>query len=183
MKKSARIIVTLVCNRNCTYCCNTGEGMLDLGKRITSLEGLDEFDEFNLTGGEPLMFPVATLAVIEKLKELYPNKPIHLYTAFFASALNRFPPKEAHDILSLVTGITYTLHSGADDNDLIQFDRVQSILSTFDNKLRSDRLALSPDIKDTFGITPSVWKEIRIKTWKAAADCTLPEHEQLFILE
>ena len=52
MKQTARVIVTLVCDRSCPGCCNTNG--LD-GIQEVNLERLKDYEEVVLTGGEPLL--------------------------------------------------------------------------------------------------------------------------------
>jgi pyruvate formate-lyase activating enzyme-like uncharacterized protein len=77
----ARIILTWQCNRQCPYCCNDIPQIRDSFRPIT-LEALltSRFDEYALTGGEPLLDPARTFRIARMLHHNRPNAILHLYT-------------------------------------------------------------------------------------------------------
>lgn len=54
MKKTARVIVTLKCNRNCPGCCNMN---LPEYREVHTDEELLDYEEIVITGGEPMLIP------------------------------------------------------------------------------------------------------------------------------
>lgn len=77
----ARIIITWDCNRSCSYCCNQIPSIRDSFKPITLAELLQtRYDEYAITGGEPLLNPGRTFLIGRMLRFDHPKAIIHLYT-------------------------------------------------------------------------------------------------------
>lgn len=65
MKKTARVIVTLACNRKCPGCCNETIGKV---ASIGDISVLSDYEEVVITGGEPMLNPDSLLRFIKALK-------------------------------------------------------------------------------------------------------------------
>ena len=61
MKKTARVIVTLACNRKCPGCCNETIGKV---ASIGDISVLSDYEEVVITGGEPMLNPDSLLRFI-----------------------------------------------------------------------------------------------------------------------
>jgi hypothetical protein len=158
MNRTARLIITLRCNRKCPYCCNTEE-MLSSATRIKDVSCLAEYDEICLSGGEP------TLCMTSR---------IFLYTAKYHRDLFSV------DVITLLDGIHYTLHANSNNVDIhCDFSNFQYGMRDYPEK--SFRLHVMPTLDNYVPINPSRWNKIETKPW--IEDCPLPEHEDLFILE
>ena len=66
MKKTARVIVTLACNRKCPGCCNETIGKV---ASIGDISVLSDYEEVVITGGEPMLNPDSLLRFIKALKK------------------------------------------------------------------------------------------------------------------
>lgn len=166
--KTARLIVTLDCNRKCHYCCNTPE-MLASATKINDLSVLKDYDEICITGGEPMLNPKRTLNILIELD--YYNKPLYLYTALFHP--------ELYALIHFLDGVHYTLHTNTTRTDLENLSHMHSLITQFPGK--SYRLYVQKDIDKITHIVPSLWTRLEIKQW--IKECPLPENETLFILE
>ena len=75
MKKTLRLVVTDKCLRTCSGCCNN-----DIKPDL--FEGyFYEYDEIIITGGEPFLFPLKLIALIQKIK--YDNYNAKIYILIF----------------------------------------------------------------------------------------------------
>lgn len=115
---TARLIITLKCNRSCSYCVNTPE-MIALATKIPDLSLLDKFDTICVTGGEPMLQPARTAKIIHELKRRRQSRKIYLYTAFATM-----------DILIMLfnglNGVHYTLHYDAGDDEIKRMQMIQT---------------------------------------------------------
>lgn len=181
MKTTARLIITLDCNRKCHYCCNTPE-MLASATKISDLSELQHYPEILITGGEPMLNPTRTLAIVQHLNQLgqiYWNKhkklrKIYLYTAL---ALER---GYLYSMLMYgVDGIHYTLHYNSSAKDVaLGIDNIEILSKEFPNK--PFRLYMDSEVEHQVTIIPQRWS--RIQSFKFIEDCPLPENEKLFLL-
>lgn len=146
--------------------------------RISSLEEISGFSDIVLTGGEPILVPHRIHEAIDYFERQPEVKNIFLYTAEYIPKRK----EEMREILSRITGITYTLHSSDDEySDVYKFEQFQDLLYEDGwGKSISCRLAIDPNIRESIPLHPSVWSEVRIKTWKTGEQVCLPEHEELF---
>ena len=173
MKKTARVIITFDCNRKCEYCVNKYPDIMNQAVIIKDLNQLKGFDEIVITGGEPLLNIRRTRIILRDLEYvIVPKAKKYLYTAIFSP--------DMHMIIDYLDGITYTMHTDYDE-DQLAFDSFEEFIEIHNNK--SYRLAISLILKDAFTFYPYLWKEIKIKDWKEEGRCEIPEHETLFIYE
>jgi organic radical activating enzyme len=108
MKRTARVIVTYQCDRNCPGCCNS---KLFNVPKISNISELRDYEEVVLTGGEPMLFANSLLNFIKKLKRQNRGQKIFLYTAYLRM-------DEHIKILNKLDGITVTLHAEATEDDI-----------------------------------------------------------------
>ncbi len=165
--KTVRLIITLDCPRDCSYCCNK-QPVLKQAKKIQSPDCLLGYDEICITGGEPMLYPNKIIDIIESLNNLHPlNRKIYLYTAMFNEDLIGLIPK--------VDGIHVTLHQGMSGFEMGNFYHFQERSSSIGFWGGSYRLYIHPDIKDEISIYPNRWSRIESKPF--LEDCPLPENE------
>lgn len=160
MKQTARVIVTYKCNRSCPGCCN-GHG--NAVKKIEDIRELLGYEEIILTGGEPMLLKSKLLEFISGLKAREYNGKIYIYTAFF-DAWNEHDRKA----LSMVDGITYTIHAEANDSDINLLKRL-SCLSILGFQNFSSRLIIDSRVYDRYdfsNIDLTNWDVIRKLQWK-----------------
>lgn len=171
MKQTARVIVTLVCDRSCPGCCNTNG--LD-GIQEVNLERLKDYEEVVLTGGEPLLMGDKFLVqLIKKLRKQNKNQSIYLYTANLAL-------DEHEKVLDLLDGITVTLHAEATDNDIRSLKYMSENLygEPLDMRLFIDERVY--DRYDLSNIRMSTWDVVRKLKWLDR--CEPADNEDLLML-
>ena len=176
--KKARVLVTMDCGRSCTYCCNTYRSIMSQMKTV-KLDGLAEFDEILITGGEPLLYPTRIISILKELRrKCRLTTAIYLYTA----DIGHVGLRSLLEIIHLTDGIQYSIHEGADYKDIEDFELFQHLIA-FGGFDKSFRLYVDPMVDYKINIIPSVWKRVEIKPWIKEEDCKLPEGETLFYLE
>lgn len=170
--KTLRLLVTENCNRNCDGCYNKQFDIPNLPE-VSSLEELSQYDEIILTGGEPMLYPVATIALVSKIKVTYPKKTVYVYTADITNIT------QVMSLLNVSDGITVTLHEPKDLEDFYAFNKyLRLVIPAI--KQKSLRLNVFSDIKvDTtwhdMDEVMSLWKIKDNITW--IKNCPLPENE------
>lgn len=169
--KKIRLIVTLDCDKDCKYCCNKYQRFKDMMQPIT-FEGLQEYDEIIITGGEPLLskYIQKTLDLIRKIKSEYPEKIIYLYTTKWGIS------DQFMQILELVDGIHFTLHAPLRHEDKRGFERFNRTLRFLKRtgKLKgSYRVYIDPGISEEISFFPQLFVRVESKPW-------LMEHEVPF---
>jgi hypothetical protein len=170
MNKVARLITTLDCNRNCEYCCNKQEGMIEQARRINDLSMLNGYDVVCITGGEPMLDPIRTKDFIRAIKLYYSKAKIYLYTALYDRYIRK--------IIPLIDGIHYSIHRNLRPSDISRFEEFQNyIFDCSDDKLF--RLYIESGVDLAVPIIPCLWKRIEVKPWMV--NCPLPENEDLFL--
>lgn len=167
MNNKLRLLVTKECVKHCPKCCNKA---FDLD----TLPVVDRWDykEIMITGGEPLLFPLSTEAIIQSIRNIQAlqgtNGKIYLYTSVMDN-------KSFYPVLDKLDGIVYTPHSKSDVKDFLP---INDVLNHHDEitKGKSLRLNLFSNIKKYIpeGTDLSHWK-IKDMEWKD--DCPIPEGE------
>lgn len=146
----ARIIVTRKCTRDCALCCNKFES---IRRRIVPLDMYQvvQCSEISLSGGEPGLEVGKTISLIEKIRKAS-IAPIWVYASISTNLEKMLP---------WVDGIQYTIHSGANVDDIADFKIVQGMLlgSKLHNRLKVDCSAppVSPII-----VQHNIWSEIKL---------------------
>lgn len=185
MKKTARVIVTLKCNRKCSYCVNKQSGTLKSAEKIWGIEALlcgtfgryDSIvthDEFLITGGEPMLDPLRVHLLAMRIKCAQSDAKVYLYTA-----LHVLGNAGTSHVLYEVDGIHYTIHRDATPKDILLFRRFQDMIEPYKDK--SFRLFIEQGVKHQVPVIPNRWKRVEVKPFMI--DCPLPENETLYILE
>lgn len=181
--RTARIILTLECGRRCSYCCNNPHSnpAMHTVTLLEALEGLTRYDEFVLTGGEPLGSYDSvrwTIGVVMQLRALYPGRPVYLYTSVWAGGI---APMEQN--LHRVSGITYTLHYPFTAVDRDNLHLIQgSIMRCDPQRCLNNRLVINSSIPVPRRplIHQQVWREIREIDFVPDGNCPIGENEDLF---
>ena len=177
----ARLIITFDCPRKCTYCCNSYNRVMAQAERIEDLGALAGLQEVMITGGEPLLYPAKTEAIMWEIRERIPNIKIYLYTALYREAMR--------DILPLVDGVQYSIHEQATSADFYGLFRFQELIAGYWRTGRSFRLYV--DAKA--GLQPQcirreLWDRVEVKSWLTEDEIMaqnkhdgLPEGERLLM--
>lgn len=170
MKDTARIIVTTQCNRHCPGCCN--ESLKDI-PRIT-ISQLRDYRHIVITGGEPFLLGDDYLReLIFRLCDQNEEQYIYLYTADLKL-------RRHHSVLSLIDGITVTLHAECTDEDIRDLKQTCNMHKyPIDSRLFIDSRVY--DRYDLSNIDLSYWDVVRKLHWKD--HCDPADNEDLFILE
>ena len=153
-----RLLVTEKCNRRCEGCCNKDWNLSALEK-CKIFKG---YDQIILTGGEPLLKPFNTLAIINRIKE-QTNVPIIVYTAKAG--------KDLDILLNFIDGVTLTLHDQPDVRVFYQF--LERIENRYQDK--SLRLNIFKGIEYDENLIPPYWKIQSDMVW--IKNCPLPDGE------
>lgn len=172
MKKTARVIVTYDCPRNCPNCCNKHIGNVPKVK----FEDLLKYEELVITGGEPMMIGPRVVEMVHRLRTNGFSGNIWLYTAELNT--KRWADKS---ILAEVSGITYTLHYEYTQRDITLLRRLTEYLHTMGTSNMHNRLMIDSRLKDEFN-----WADFQLDSWDCVRwlewkddECPVPENEEL----
>ena len=212
MKKyTARILMTLECNRSCDYCANKSKKVKKRFKKIKSIADINyrRYDEVCITGGEPFMCLDRTEHAIRYISEENRNIKIFLYTTYFKNSISY--KKRLRAFFYLISGVNYTIHKEFDNKDIRQFTGFQKFLygeSIEFRRYSSDILIINKDCdrnlimhneawekeivykhvnqktktKKPIQIYKNLWSEIRVKHFIGGEDCYIPMNEDLYLL-
>lgn len=167
MKKTARVIITYKCNRQCHGCCNSQPQEI---REISNIERLAGYEEVVLTGGEPMLNPKELMGFIKKLKKQNKNQRIYLYTACMEL-------DEHMKLLNMLDGVTVTLHAEATDEDIRGLKYMSENLWGENVDLR---LFIDERVYEKYNLSNirmSTWDVVRKLKWKEK--CEPAEHEDL----
>lgn len=174
--KTARFLVTLDCNRDCSYCCNKGSKVVEEGIRldpsgvydIAAILTLGGYEAICISGGEPVLKPEKVKAIIQaaEIRKI----PVFLYSATFTKLYEEIVPK--------LSGLTFTIHEHITAIDLVRFERLQELL--VDNPSSSYRLNIHKEVEQFVKLYPKVWSQVNIFT--PLEECPLPSNEVLYRL-
>lgn len=170
MKKTARVIVTYKCNRNCPGCCNTQPHDI---KKINSIKELAGYEQVVITGGEPFLKPSALWDLVRMLRKQNKKQELYIYTACLSIC-------EYKAILDKLDGVTVTLHAEANDDDIRSLKYLSENLydSVLDLRLFIDKRVYEK--YDLSNIRLGTWDVVRKLEWKD--DCKPAENEDLLYL-
>ena len=172
--KSARVITTFECNRNCPYCSNNYESLISQGREEDNLNFIEDYDEIILTGGEPMLYPEQIIDLVIKIREIKSDIIIYLYTANYKFLLER--------LIGLIDGITYTLHERCSFKDVENFQVVQQMAMEFSYD-KSFRLFINKNNEKAITIMPDLWDRIKIAGTLSEEDCDYPEDDLIILKE
>ena len=187
MNKRCRLLLTAKCPNNCPLCCNK---QFSLERDVPVIDRLD-YDEFILTGGEPLKFLTSVIETIHNISAVTDYMGINPKFYLYTSICN---PIIWNEILPYLNGITYTTHTRSNAQELIRligvlknlnagYDEVLPNLCNIQNK--SVWLNLFPEAKDLIdtelAMTSYSWNDIsryfRVKPMEWLENCPVPEGE------
>lgn len=174
MKKTARVIVTLNCNRRCPGCCNIN---LPEHRKVSTDEELMGYQEIVITGGEPMLIPGKLLEFINRMWDKGYRGKMYLYTSFWNG-------KEiSKEILKELDGFTFTLHAECTDADITALKNLSNS-GILQNKDFSSRLIIDKRVYERYDLSNSNfsrWDVIRKLEWKEK--CDTADNEELIIYE
>jgi hypothetical protein len=158
-----RLLVTDQCDRACPGCCNK---QWDLSK-LPIADQFNGYDEIMITGGEPLLDVVKTIAIITEL-HVATYAPIFVYTAKLE------PASDVLAVLIMADGITVTLH---EQNDFDKWLHLDDALAHFPDLFsdKSLRLNIFKNVKIPEGTDLSRWQVKDKIVW--IDPCPLPNDE------
>jgi hypothetical protein len=172
----ARVITTLSCTRSCRYCSNFNPNITKSIVTLKDLRDLSSFDEINISGGEPILFPDKLFNLVSRLKLINSRARYYLYISTFRDK------QDIETALYLFDGIQYTIHDILLKDDIEKFEAFQSLAVKYSTK--SYRLALSPVLNTPLSVIPSIWSVIKIKRWFNYQQITSPpDNEILYMLD
>lgn len=155
-----RLLLLAECNRACKGCCNKNWDLSALPV-CTSFSG---YEQVILTGGEPLLEPDLVREAVAEIRR-QTRAPIYLYTAW------RNDPWLLHNILTLVDGVTLTLHTRKDVEPFKAFNKILRVMGCSGKSLRLNVFhGVSLGDEDV-----SAWEVKRDIRW--IKDCPLPTDE------
>jgi len=173
MNKKLRLLVTGKCNNNCPLCCNNRFNISE----IPVVDNIMRYEEINITGGEPLLYPERLFCLLQYINEgrIYTgNAPtIYLYTSILPT------PDIYGPILQYLSGICYTPH---DRGAAKLFTREAYKISTFAkllpvHALRSLRLNIFPEVEDVLLDAETDFPDWKVKRMQWIKDCPVPDGE------
>ena len=159
--KKLRLVLFEECNRTCPYCVNNDYDVPNL----PVCKDLYGYDEYILTGGEPMLKPDLVQVVAKKIRR-ESNAPIFVYTAKVDNLFHTI------NVLTHLQGLTLTLHAR---KDLTPALALQSMLKTLGiNKALRIK---APSTIPLDGIDPTFWEIRHGVQW--VKNCPLPPGEVL----
>lgn len=173
LKKTARVIVTFECNRNCPGCCNK---KLPEYKVIHNINELLAYQEIVITGGEPMLIPGKVMDLVDGLRTDcdYRGK-IYMYTSLWNGK------KISKDILRELDGITYTLHAESTDKEIMEL-KALSNSGILQNPSFVSRLFIDTRVYERYDLSNinfARWSVIRKLVWKEK--CEPAQNEDLLV--
>lgn len=152
-----RLLLWSECNRACPGCCNK-QWNLDALPVCCDLTG---FEEVILTGGEPMLNPSAIHRVVAQVPS---HVPVIVYTAKVDDLA------EVLDLLTVVEGLTVTLHEQADVDPFLSL-----LAATRTWRHKSLRLNVFRGVQLPSNFDPGAWRVKADIVW--IENCPLPTDE------
>lgn len=167
-KRKARLIVTRACNRSCAGCCNgyIGKGTIPEPRRVGGIEPLMDYEEVMITGGEPALVPMLSVAIAESLRRKGFRGRILMYSATF--------DRDFYEKISpFIDGIHFTLHAEATERDVFDFMAFQdwAFHSRSVTGVMSLRAYIDPRVKGEVVIRPGIFQRLEVKPWINEGEC------------
>jgi len=151
----ARIVVTWRCTRDCALCCNKFPSVREQVVPLNDLAVVMDAEEICVTGGEPLLVPDRTEALLRELRGRGFSRKIWLYSSIWRTELERVMP--------LIDGIQYTIHAGASQRDIDSFRAVQDLLANWPRKHNRLKIDCTEPIGFRIDTTAQAWCEVRLR--------------------
>ena len=167
MNNKLRLLVTTKCHNKCLKCCNKGWD-------FNSLPVVDRwnYEQIMITGGEPLLFPLATQAIIQSIRNIHllqgTTTKIYIYTSIADK-------KSFYPVLDKVDGIVYTPHSKKDVESFLEINKVL-LTDPSITEGKSMRLNLFADIKAFIPENTDLSKW-QVKDMEWVDNCPVPDGE------
>jgi pyruvate formate-lyase activating enzyme-like uncharacterized protein len=173
MKNKARLLVTLDCIRDCSYCPNKHSRIIQQATAISDLKELISYREIMISGGEPTLHFEMTMRTVRYLKRQNPNLVLYVYFSLWKSNMI--------GLLEAVDGIQFTLHRDATAKEVADFYILQKDLLLF--KEKSQRLVIIEKVACRIVIDCQMWKKVIVKPPRLGDNCIVPEDEDLYLLQ
>lgn len=155
MKKTARVIVTLKCNRNCPGCCNMN---LPEYREVHTDEELLDYEEIVITGGEPMLIPGKVLEFINRMWDKGYRGKMYLYTSYWnGKGISK-------EILKELDGFTFTLHAECTDADIIALKNLSNS-GVLQDKGFSSRLVIDKRVYDRYDLSNINFSRWSMVSW------------------
>lgn len=170
----ARLIVSMNCSRDCSYCCNKHPNTqpIDIALEQYIKQILPIAESTTVTGGEPCELTGTNLYQITNQISCNTKKPVYLYTQKFNDKFK--------SVMSMIDGFTYTLHYPLKEGDMDMYIELQKYIK---DKVMSKRLVINQDINDYILVDPSAWSNVKVIPFIQDGNCPLPQGEVLFRLK
>lgn len=185
MRKTARILVTIKCNRSCPGCANDKFVVSDQANHMKSVEEIKGYDDVIVTGGEPMLRAKATETFIDMAR----NRIAEDGKIFMYSSTVEVGKKEHTDVLKKLDGITFTVHYESKLKDILMMMALGGWIEVYKklyNPNFTARLLLDTRLVEKFelaNLNHSAWNEIKWLEWIEDGECPLPEHETGYIYQ
>ena len=157
-----RLLLFEECNRKCRGCCNKDWDLVNL----PICDNYMGYDQILLTGGEPLLHPFIVAKAVAEIRQ-QTDTLIYLYTAKVDELTT------LSNILSIVDGITVTLHTNRDVIPFLLFNSGLRLIERL-TKGKSLRLNIFHNVVHPTMPLP-LWNVKRNIIWDK--NCPLPEDE------
>lgn len=167
--RKVRLLITMKCGRNCYYCCNKSAALLEKAVPARNLDGLEQYREIMITGGEPMLYPLRTLAIVKELYAKYQDARLYLYTALYDAAIVQMLP--------MLSGIQYSLHAASSLFDIRLFHDFQNRMLQYrqqheeEMKRKTLRAYVNNEIPYMIKLIPDLWHRVEITGWRSEAEC------------
>ncbi len=155
----ARLLITMDCVRNCTYCCNKYSRIMSRAKYINSLDEMDQHDVTCITGGEPQLEPGRIYRVIDWARKLEHKPKLFMYTTVYT--------KHTSDIAKMIDGIHYSIHAPMELSDLSNFNNFDWTVVRSLHHQKSFRLYIESSVDMYLAFNPSRYQRTEIKHWQS----------------
>ena len=165
--KKLRLLVTKKCHNDCEKCCNK---LYDLNK-VPVVDRFD-YEEINITGGEPLLLGEELFDLVMSLKFLSTRingKPCRIYVY---TAIPKYKIEVLAGIVPYIDGLCVTPHT---DDDIVGLRKFNNFKKAINCKHLSLRMNLFADIKQK--LHPEDLEGWKLKDMEWLDDCPVPAGE------
>lgn len=171
MNSIARIIITQTCYRNCTYCINQYDSVIEQGIVIPDIDNLPLYSTYIISGGEPLMAPKLD-AVLDELQSRSGSR-VYFHTTLYKWNL--------FSTLDRTNGLTFTLHDDMSAEEIDRFNRLQNRLKSYERNDKTLFLNIGANFKRLECIQWKLWDQTKRMRWLSGNDFKMT-FEDLYIL-